>query len=815
MRKNLPVTDKEYEIGDDVFIVSRTDVKGRLTYFNDQFVAASGFTEEELKMQPHNIVRHPDMPPEAFEDLWNTIKEGKPWAGAVKNRRKNGDYYWVAASATPIWEGGKINGYMSIRAKLPVEQRRDAERIYALYRAGKAQGYRLQSGTVRRRSAFDVLKVFSGTLKARLASLVALQSVFLLVMGLVGLMTAYDSNKRLTTIYEDRAVPLAQLFEINDRMKEASIMLYQAAVDGRAGKPVAEVEGRVRKNSEAINKVWAEYIATYLTPEEKIAAQAFTERRKDYRDVGIDAGLPLLAAAKFDELATLQAGKTSELFARAKAELDKLVAIQIDVAKSEYDAAERGYRLMLGVALGLVVLALIACAWCGLRAIRAITAPLKQLNATMDGIAQGKFNNRIEILRDDELGAALRNIQAMQAKLGFELVERIDRARLADQEKFSALNEMANTVERETLAAVDAVSGQMEKMAESAALMNESAGTVGSNSSNVAAAAEQSLANAQTLSQAASQLNGSIAEIAKQISSSRKLTTDAVESSAKAQTLVGALSDAANRVGSVTSLISEIAEQTNLLALNATIEAARAGEAGRGFAVVASEVKSLAEQTTKATSEIAQQITEIQNVTRDSADSIAAIGEVIRGVDAVSAEISVSMDKQSQMTAEISRTVAESSEAAREVASQIVGVSSEAAETGRRASEISQGSLEIAGKMGDLRETLVRVVRTSTSEVNRRIAARAPVDRSGTVEAGGHVHRVHVRDLSENGAILVEDVAGIDLHQNVVVAIDGLPARLKGVVVRKNDRGTLVRFELDEAANELIRTLMGASRAAA
>ncbi len=108
MRTNLPVTTVEYPITDETLIVSKTDTKGRLTYFNDQFVDAAGFTEAELMGQPHNIIRHPDMPPEAFADLWATLKAGKPWAGAVKNRRKNGDFYWVLASATPIWENGQV-----------------------------------------------------------------------------------------------------------------------------------------------------------------------------------------------------------------------------------------------------------------------------------------------------------------------------------------------------------------------------------------------------------------------------------------------------------------------------------------------------------------------------------------------------------------------------------------------------------------------------------------------------------------------------------------------------------------------------------
>ena len=105
MRSNLPVTSVEYPITDATLIVSRTDTKGRLTYFNEEFVLASGFAEAELMGQPHNIIRHPDMPPEAFEDLWRTLKEGDSWTALVKNRRKDGDHYWVRANATPIVRG--------------------------------------------------------------------------------------------------------------------------------------------------------------------------------------------------------------------------------------------------------------------------------------------------------------------------------------------------------------------------------------------------------------------------------------------------------------------------------------------------------------------------------------------------------------------------------------------------------------------------------------------------------------------------------------------------------------------------------------
>jgi PAS domain S-box-containing protein len=181
MRTNLPVTTVEYPIHDDTLIVSKTDTKGRLKYFNDQFVAASGFTEAELIGQPHNIIRHPDMPTEAFEDLWTTLKMGKPWAGAVKNRRKNGDFYWVFASATPIWENGQVTGYMSIRSRLSADQRREAEHVYELLRNKKAQKYTVTAGIIRRRSLADNFTFFTRSVKARLITLIAVQAAMVII----------------------------------------------------------------------------------------------------------------------------------------------------------------------------------------------------------------------------------------------------------------------------------------------------------------------------------------------------------------------------------------------------------------------------------------------------------------------------------------------------------------------------------------------------------------------------------------------------------------------------------------------------------
>ncbi|ALK97893.1 chemotaxis protein [Massilia sp. WF1] len=146
MRTNLLVTGIEYIFQDGQSIVSKTDTKGRITYVNPTFVEVSGFALDELIGKAHNVVRHPDMPAEAFADLWQTLKAGLPWTGMVKNRRKNGDFYWVVANVVPIKENGATIGYMSVRTKPAREQVREAEDLYRRIREGKAAGLAIRRG---------------------------------------------------------------------------------------------------------------------------------------------------------------------------------------------------------------------------------------------------------------------------------------------------------------------------------------------------------------------------------------------------------------------------------------------------------------------------------------------------------------------------------------------------------------------------------------------------------------------------------------------------------------------------------------------
>ncbi|RUO32525.1 methyl-accepting chemotaxis protein [Aliidiomarina soli] len=137
MRNNLPVTGREFKFDPSARLISSTDLKGRIRFFNKDFQHVSGFSRDELMGAPHNLVRHPDMPPGVYENMWKTLQRGRPWMGLVKNRRKDGDHYWVSAYVTPVFEGAEMVGYESVRVNATEEQKQRAEKVYCRLRAGK------------------------------------------------------------------------------------------------------------------------------------------------------------------------------------------------------------------------------------------------------------------------------------------------------------------------------------------------------------------------------------------------------------------------------------------------------------------------------------------------------------------------------------------------------------------------------------------------------------------------------------------------------------------------------------------------------
>ncbi len=602
MRVNEPITDREVEMPDDELLVSRTDTGGRITFVNAAFVKISGYTEAELVGAPHNLIRHPHMPPAAFADLWATIKAGRPWEGLVKNRTKTGDFYWVRANVTPMMEGGRITGYISIRSKPSREQVRAADQLYARIRKGEAHDIRIVEG----------LAIPTG-LGHRVAGWVSgLSGRFALVLALDAL---------------------------------------TAAVAGGLGL----------------------------------------------------SGAGWLAVA------------------------------------------------------GVVAAGVLAAGGAGLALLAAVQRPLRRFEAHFDAIARSDFTYEIEAAASSEFTRLTNLLRAMKAKLAYAAQERSEHERKAQADRRQALQQMAETVEREAGAAVAVVAARTGDMARDAEGMAEAAGRVSGSSQGVAAAAEQALANAQAVASATEELAASIREISSQVAYAGTVTSEAVTDGEGAQATIRSLAEEVGRIGEIAKLINDIASQTNLLALNATIEAARAGEAGKGFAVVANEVKNLANQTARSTEEISLQIAKITELTGAAVTAVSGIGGTIGRIDEVASSIAAAMEEQSAATQEISRNVIETSSAAQEVAKLIAEVSMDAAEAGQQAGGVRSASFQVAESISDLRQVLVRLVRTSTEETDRRMFERVKVDAACEVRLGDNTLVGRVEDVSEGGA----NVAGV------------------------------------------------------
>ena len=357
---------------------------------------------------------------------------------------------------------------------------------------------------------------------------------------------------------------------------------------------------------------------------------------------------------------------------------------------------------------------------------RGLSRPLVQLVRNIGHLTAGELEHEIEprlVRRRDEIGAVARAAavfrEAMQQNA--RAVGERERVReTTEVEKRQALRDLVDGIERETTKVTEETADTGSALASRGQYLTASAARVMASVNSVTEASATALERSLVLSAAGEELSVSALEIIGQINSSAAEIASTARLGERAQQIIGHLSGAVDQIGAVARLIGDIAARTNLLALNATIEAARAGHAGRGFTVVANEVKLLAMQTARSTEEISHNANAIQQATRDAVRVVGEMVERVTSIERVTRSVAAAAKQQTSATGEIARNVAGLAEAMRVVSEQTHAMTEEAHEADVAVAEMRELAETVSAHISDLRTAMVRILRNSSSEVNRR-----------------------------------------------------------------------------------------------
>jgi PAS domain S-box-containing protein len=677
--KNAHVSQKEVPFPSGTVLISKTDTKGVITYCNDAFVDISGYSREELIGRSHNIVRHPDMPPQAFKWLWDTMKVARPWRGVVKNRCKSGDHYWVRATVAPVLESGKIIGYVSVRRPPTRAQIAEAEQ---LYRKLNQTGEQIVS-------KYEKYKFKNWTLTSKLQVTIQLTLLLILTAGQFMIannmrneakLKAVENGNQLANEVIDGANMLMVTGQISDEGNR-KLLIQKIA----AGHDITAV--RLVRTQQVIDKFGPGL------PEEQINDEAQRKAIADKKPMVMFAqdaqGNPTVrVVTPYIVSKNFHGTDCTGCHGVAEGTVNGASDISISL-KEDY---ERISWMEIQTLVGQLALHAFLYVFIGFCVNRYVRDPVRAIHKEMLEIREGGLDHELDISIQDEVGSLLCDVQSMQTFLRTMVDEIV-------------------TPSKRIYANAGDVDGRMEIVADNAMVEQghilSIAATMEQLSQSIAEVAAMA---ADTLSDAKGMQN-IVAENNRNMELSVVATGKVARTVQSSSQTISDLGSSVQKIGTIANVIKDIAEQTNLLALNAAIEAARAGEQGRGFAVVADEVRKLAERTATSTKDITSTIAEITAVSESAVKSMhGAVVEVETGIDLIRKngeglrEIMSSTTSMSERVGHIATASREQATAGEDVAGRLERITVLVDSNTDSAKEAKVATEQLAQAAGELRK---------------------------------------------------------------------------------------------------------------